>query len=93
MGDKHFTLLELHFDGDVQFGPKTMGIPGEEDGDAEEAEAGESIDVDGPEDIDDEGGSGAGGLLIGLAVVVVLAVVLRKVLGGDADVTEEIDVE
>jgi hypothetical protein len=95
MGDKHFTLLELHFDGDVQFGPKSMGIPGEEDedGETEEADGGESIDVEGSEDIDDEGGSGAGRLLIGLVVVVVIAVVLRKVLGDDADVTEEIDVE
>ncbi|MFT4890233.1 MAG: hypothetical protein ACI9YT_001147 [Halobacteriales archaeon] len=90
MGDKHFTLLELHLDGDVQFGPKSMGLPGDEDEEAEEAEGGESIDVEGPEDTDGEGGSGAGRLLIGLVVVVVLAGVLRKVLGGDADVSEEI---
>lgn len=92
MGDKHFTLLELHFDGDVQFGPKSMGIPGNEDEETEEADGGESIDIEGPEDIDAKGGSGAGRLLIGLVVLVILAVVLRKVLGDDADVSEEIDV-
>ena len=91
MGDKHFTLFELHFDGDLQFGPTEMGVPGEE---AEAGEDGESIDIEGPEDLEDldvEGG-GAGGLVIGLLFLIVLAVVVKKVLGGDEE-SEAIDVE
>jgi len=91
MGDKHFTLFELHFDGDLQFGPTEMGVPGEAE---EEGEDGESIDIEGPEDLEDldvEGG-GAGGLVIGLLFLIVLAVVVKKVLGGDEE-SEAIDVE
>ncbi|HKL28342.1 MAG TPA: hypothetical protein VJ898_03645 [Natrialbaceae archaeon] len=88
MGDKHFTLFELHFDGDLQFGPTEMGVPGEAE---EEGEDGESIDIEGPEDLDVEGG-GAGGLVIGLLFLIVLAVVVKKVLGGDEE-SEAIDVE
>lgn len=90
MGDKHFTLFELHFDGDPQFGPAEMSIPGE----AQEGTGDESIDVEGVEDFEDlDVGSGsAGGLVIGLLFLIVLAVVVKKVLGGDEE-SEAIDVE
>ena len=87
MGDKHFTLLELHVDGDLQFGPKDIDLPGEEESADEE-----SADLDDVGDLDGEGGGSLGGLVAGLLVLIVAAVVLKKLLGGESD-GEEIDVE
>jgi hypothetical protein len=90
MGDKHFTLLELHVDGDLQFGPKDIDLPGEEESADEDDE--ESVDVDDIGDPDGEGGGSLGGLVAGLLGLIVAAVVLKKLLGGESD-GEEIDVE
>lgn len=96
MGDKQFTLLELHFDGDVQFGPKTMGIPGEGEEEKAESDSGESMDIEGAEDVGDldleSGGPGAGTMLLALLLLVGVAVGVKKFLSGDDD-SETVDVE
>lgn len=96
MGDKQFTLLELHFDGDVQFGPKTMGIPGEGAGENAESDSGESIDIQGAEDLGDldreSGGPGAGTMLLALVLLVGIAIGVKKFLKGSED-SETVDVE
>ena len=94
MGDKHFTLLELHHDGDLQIGPKTMGVPGEDGeggSEGEEIESGTAIDVEGAEELDVGGGGGsAAGIVVGLIVLLVVAIVVKKLLGGE---DEEIEIE
>ncbi|TMT87345.1 hypothetical protein E2L06_12425 [Haloterrigena sp. H1] len=92
MGDKKFTLIELHFDGDTQFGPGTIGetLPiGSTESTAEtepETESDEAVAAD-----EESGGKGksAVGALVALAVLVGIAVAAKKFRGGD----EESDLE
>jgi len=80
MGDKKLTLLELHFDGDTQFGP--AGNLGSEFAEGEE---GDERDGDAPDvEIETDGGGAAKGLL-GLVALLVALVVVKKLLGGDAE--------
>lgn len=84
MGDKKLTLLELHFDGDTQFGP--AGNLGSEFAEGEE---GDETDGDAPDvEIETDGGGAAKGLL-GLLALLVALVVVRKLLGGDGEADEE----
>jgi hypothetical protein len=81
MGDRKFTLLELHLDGDTQFGPTS--IPGVETADAAD-DAAES------DDEDDAAGApskakGALGAIVGLVAVVALGAAIKKLRGGDED--------
>lgn len=79
MVKKRLTLFELHVDGDVQFGPKTL--PGDESG-------GEAQIRDDAETVDDESTSPAKkgvAALIGLVALIAMAVVVKKLLGGGDD--------
>lgn len=80
MADRKFTLLELHFDRGFQIGPKTIGVGGDDEAEDLEAEA-EDEEFD-----DEESGSGlagAGKALLALVLLAGIAVVVRKLLGGD----------
>jgi len=81
MADKKFTLLELHLgDGTVQIGPATIG---DESSEVAEPE-GEGTD-------EDDGGCPAckaGKLLLVLLVVALLALGIKKALGGGDDLDE-----
>lgn len=85
MADKKFTLLEFHLDeGSIQIGPSALGA---EDDEISEPEAeGE----DGGE-VDDGGccpGRKVGKLLVVLLVLALLALGLKKALGGGEDLDE-----
>jgi len=83
MADKKFTLLELHLgDGTVQIGPATIG---DESSDVTEPEAKDSDEED--------GGCGCparkvGKLLFVVLVVALLALGIKKALGGGEDLDE-----
>lgn len=92
MGDKKFTFIELHLDGETQFGPKNISdaLPlssadtaADEDTEADEDEAAAA----------DEGGrkGTAVGALIGLVALVGVAVAVKKFRNGDDDGLEEFD--
>jgi len=85
MGDKKLTLLELHFDGDTQFGPAgNLGSEFAEDDDA----ASDESDGDAPDvEIETDGGGAAKGLL-GLVALLVALVVVKKLIGGDEEAEE-----
>jgi hypothetical protein len=89
MADRKFTLLELHFDGDVAFSASaTNEAPAIGRGPADDDET--SAD-------DDAGtacGCSRGRLVLGAVILAaVLAVLVRKLRGGDADLDdlEELD--
>jgi hypothetical protein len=83
MADKKFTLLELHLDeGSIQVGPAALGT--EDNGITEP----ESKD---PDEGDDGGccpGRKLGKLLVVFLVLAVLALGLKKLLGGGDDLEE-----
>jgi hypothetical protein len=82
MADKKFTLLELHLDdGSIQVGPSALGT---EDNEITEPET---------EDPDEDGGGTCPGrkvgkLLVVLLVLALLALGLKKALGGGEDLDE-----
>ena len=90
MGTKKFTFIELHLDGDTQFGPKTIAesLPL---GEASDADREDSSDPRSDSDEDtvaaaDDGGNGKGGavaVLLGLLALVGVAVAVKKFRGGD----------
>jgi hypothetical protein len=83
MADKKFTLLELHLDeGSIQVGPAALGA---EDDEITEPEA---EDEDEPDDGGCCPGRKAGKLLVVLLILAVLALGLKKVLGGGDDLEE-----
>ena len=82
MADKKFTLLELHLDdGSIQVGPSALG------GEDNEITEPETKDPD-----EDDGGTcpgrKAGKLLVVLLVLAILALGLKKALGGGEDLDE-----
>lgn len=83
MADKKFTLLELHLDeGSIQVGP---AAPGTEDNGITEPES------EDPDEGDDGGccpGRKLGKLLVVFLVLAVLALGLKKLLGGGDDLEE-----
>lgn len=85
MSDRQFTLIELHFDGDAQFGPESIpgAMPG---GKHEEETRDEAGAVDG-----EDGGRSAVAALVGLAALVGVAVALRKLRGDDGDELEDVE--
>ena len=94
MADKKFTLIELHFDGDTQFGPGSIGeaLPiGSTDSTAES----ESETEDETGAVEESGGKGksAVGALIALVVLVGIAVAAKKFRGGDEETDLERDEE
>jgi len=86
MADKKFTLLEFHLDdGSIQVGPAALG--------AEDNEITEPESKDPDESESETGGCGcparkAGKLLVVLLVLAILALGLKKVLGGGEDLDE-----
>ncbi|MGM0591159.1 MAG: hypothetical protein ACQETI_05920 [Halobacteriota archaeon] len=91
MAQKKFTFLEVHLDGsDLQFGPSSVGdVPGLESGESDD-EGSVEVDVEAAEESADCNRGIA--LLVGLALLVVIAVVARKVTGGDdIEELEELD--
>jgi hypothetical protein len=89
MADKKFTLLELHFEGDVVFSP-TNNAPALGSGPGEESETEDASDE---VLTDDEGGS-RGLVLLGVFVLVVLlAAIARALRGDDADLGDLSDLD
>ncbi|MCU4750487.1 hypothetical protein OB919_00580 [Halobacteria archaeon AArc-curdl1] len=89
MGSKKFTFIELHLDGNTQFGPKTISdkLP---IGDSEEAEHDEQ-DEEAVAGDEDSGKGSAIGALIGLIALVAIAVAVKKRRGSDDEGTEGYD--
>lgn len=92
MGEKKYTLLELHLYDGVEFVGRDL-IGGSNDGNAEPTEA--AIPAD--ESAENAGSSGGcPGKKVGTLLAIGLAValgwlVVRKALGGDLDAAEELD--
>mgnify|MGYP006281923155 CR=1 FL=1 len=93
MADKKLTLLELNLgDGTVQIGPATLG--GDDGGlELDDDDLDDDLDLDLGLDLDDDGedesgggascpGRKAGKLLLVLGVLGVLALLVKKLLGG-----------
>ena len=85
MGDKKFTFIELHLDGETQFGPRSISdaLPfGETDALADDEL---EVETDGEEaTAEDDGGAGkAIGAVVALAFLVALGVAVKKYRGGD----------
>jgi hypothetical protein len=87
MADKKFTLLELHLDdGSIQIGPAALGTedneitePETEDEDESESESGDGGCCPGRK---------VGKLLVVFLVIALLALGLKKLLGGGEDLDE-----
>ena len=79
-----FTLLEVHLDGSEV----TANAPFSTKRDAESPTESESapVDVETPAD-ESDGVGGPGAVILGLVVLVVAVVVLRRLLGGDSELT------
>ncbi|MXV61245.1 hypothetical protein GS429_04040 [Natronorubrum sp. JWXQ-INN-674] len=97
MGETKFTLIELHLDGDTQFGLGSIGsaLPiGPSDDSEETPEHGTETDLDLETDDEaaaaDEDGSGgkAIGAVIALVALVGIAVAAKKFRGDDEDELE-----
>lgn len=90
MGTKKLTVFEFHFDGPTQFGPSFGEDP---EPDVEGTDGGtDSTDADlAASESTTGGGDGPGvaGVVLGLLVVAIVALVLRKVLGGDSTATDD----
>ncbi|QFU81311.1 hypothetical protein [Natronorubrum aibiense] len=93
MADKKFTFIELHLDGDTQFGPRALGdaLPVGDDESATEAES--ETEDDEVAAADDESGGKAIGAIVALAVLVAIAAAAKKFRGGDEGSDLEADEE
>lgn len=103
MGERKFTFIELHLDGDTQFGPRTLDalpfaetVTGAEDETETDVGTESPLETDREDETgaaDEEGGSGgkAIGALIALAVLVAAGVAVRKYRGEEEETerTEE----
>lgn len=85
MGSKKFTFIELHLDGDTQFGPKAIGEAMPMLGTETEEVEDDSEDA-GAADEDSSGKPIAA--IVGLVLFVGAAIAFKKLRGGD---DEEID--
>ncbi|EMA36795.1 hypothetical protein [Halobiforma nitratireducens] len=97
MGERKFTFIELHLDGDTQFGPRTLdalplpeGVVGSASEDESELETDASADVavatEDEDEAEDQGSAGkAIGALLALAILVVAGIAVRKYRGEDED--------
>lgn len=82
MGEKKFTLFELHLDGDTQLGPRTLSnVVGADDGDAEPTGVGTSP----MDESEAEDGRSVVALFVGLMALVGLALAVKKVRGSDEE--------
>ncbi|MCU4973075.1 hypothetical protein OB955_10005 [Halobacteria archaeon AArc-m2/3/4] len=92
MGSKKFTFIELHLDGDTQFGPKAIGeampMLGTE---AEEIDVGDDEDeAAGAADEDDSSGKPIAAI-VGLVLFVGAAIAFKKLRGGEDDEADELE--
>jgi len=94
MSDKKFTFIELHLDGETQFGPKALNdaLPFGEALEAEESGEDEETDDEATASADDSS-STALGVIVGLVALVGVAVAVKKFRGGDDDGSLEADEE
>lgn len=84
------TLFELHFDGDTSFGPTFGG----DEADVEEPEDGEPVDVEvGDDEAPDLPGPSPVAVVVGLVALVLLALGVKKALGGGDDEADEFEPE
>ncbi|TYT60502.1 hypothetical protein [Natrialba swarupiae] len=93
MGERKFTFIELHLDGDTQFGPREIGeaLPFGEEAEPPELET-ETDDEEEASVADDAGSAGkAIGAVVALAVLVAIAAAARKFGGDDEPDLEEED--
>ncbi|MFC4438790.1 MULTISPECIES: hypothetical protein [Natrialbaceae] len=88
MGEKKFTLIELHLDGDTQFGPRAIddALPFGGKRESDELEE-EFVEESGEEtaDEDDSGGKGAIGALLALVFLAAIGVAVKKYAGDDEE--------
>ncbi|QSW99616.1 hypothetical protein [Haloterrigena alkaliphila] len=89
MGDTKFTLIELHLDGDTQFGPGSIGraLPFGSSSESEETpeyEPETEIEETDESDEDSSGGKPIGAV-IALVALVGIAVAAKKFRGGDEE--------
>lgn len=93
MGEKKFTLIELHLDGDHQFGPQTIdeALPFGEKYESEAAESERETETDeAAAEAEEDGSSGkAIGALVALVVLVAAGVAAKKFRGDDEPELEE----
>ena len=95
MGDKKFTFIEFHLDGETQFGPSMISdaLPIGGTDTATETETAIETDDDEAEAeteaADDDSGSKAIGALVALVVLVGLGIAVKKYTGGDDEVEQE----
>ena len=93
MGEKKFTFIELHLDGDTQFGPRTLDQP-LPFGDREESSDLEAeTDEDDAVTTDDSAGGKAVGTIVALVVLVGIAAAAKKFRGGDDETDLETEEE
>ncbi|PSQ15084.1 hypothetical protein BRD00_15095 [Halobacteriales archaeon QS_8_69_26] len=97
MGDKKLILFELHLDGDLQIGPKTVSRPGSGRLSGLLGDEGEEDDEAAAEPFSEGGGGGLPvrrvlGLAVALAGLAGMAVAVGHLLGGDEDVEEDVEV-
>ncbi|ELY86796.1 hypothetical protein [Natrinema altunense] len=88
MGDKKFTLVELHIDGETQFGLGSIGKALPISSIEPTAETDHDLETETDEETADEsGGTGksAVGALVALVVLVGIAAAAKKFRGGDEE--------
>ena len=73
MAEKSFTLLELHLDGPLQFGPRQLGSS--------------TADSETPENeaTDTQESGGIGRIVFGLVLLITVVAIAKKLRGGDDD--------
>ncbi|WP_207587500.1 hypothetical protein [Halomontanus rarus] len=91
MGSKKFTFIELHLDGDTQFGPKAIGeaVPALGAG-TEEVDTDDSEDEDAGAADDDSSGKPIAAI-VGLVLFVGAAIAFKKLRGGDDEEIDELE--
>ena len=92
MADRKFTFIELHLDGETQFGPKSIsdGLPFESDTELDE-EVESATDDDEAAAADTSNKGTAIGAVIGLLALVGVAFAVKKLRGGEDETIEEFD--
>ena len=88
MGDRKFTFIELHLDGDTQFGPSAISDALPIGTDESETAIEDDEDTTAAVTDDDSGGKGVIGALVALVVLVGIGVAIKKYTGGDDDTVE-----
>lgn len=104
MGDRNLTLFALHTHGDTQFGPSSVpGMGSDEESTSDAAskakswfgsdadEEAEEQDIEVTDSEEESGGGGIAALVVALVVLAGIAMVARKLSGGeeaDIDVAE-----